>query len=184
MYQDNTGQSSCKSADAGYYSPGTTGGSGVASTVTTIASSQTQCAAGTYQPSTGQTSCIDADAGFFVANAGSTSQTACAAGTYSATTGKHLVILLTQGTTLWNNCKQWYHHQFSKSTSSVRAGTYQASSGETLVRLQVLETIPKEQSYSTELSLTLLLARHHVLLEHINHKVDSPLVSTLQPDIS
>ena len=87
MYQDNTGQSSCKSADAGYYS-GTTGGSGVASTVTTIASSQTQCAAGTYQPSTGQTSCIDADAGFFVANAGSTSQTACAAGTYSATTGK------------------------------------------------------------------------------------------------
>ena len=93
MYQDNTGQSSCKSADAGYYSPGTTGGSGVASTVTTTASSQTQCAAGTYQLSTGQTSCIDADAGFFVANAGSTSQHA--AGTYS-TTGKHLVILLTQ----------------------------------------------------------------------------------------
>ncbi|KAH8075002.1 hypothetical protein JL721_986 [Aureococcus anophagefferens] len=80
VYEDETGQSSCKLADAGFF-------------VDAIgASEQTACDAGkysgsgadeTYQGETGQSSCALADAGSFVQADGASEQTACDAGKYS-----------------------------------------------------------------------------------------------------
>ena len=52
-YQDQTGQSSCDNADAGYF------------VSASAASSQTPCAAGKYQPLGGQSSCTDVEAGYY-----------------------------------------------------------------------------------------------------------------------
>ena len=63
--------SACTQAQSGYYSPGTTGGTNVGSTVTTIASDELPCPAGTYSSFTAsnssadRASCFDAPAGSY-----------------------------------------------------------------------------------------------------------------------
>jgi len=74
-YYSATGGTPCTAAAPGTY------------VVTSGATSETPCAAGTYQPSTGQSSCLEAGIGYYVALSGSTTETPCPAGTYSSTPG-------------------------------------------------------------------------------------------------
>ena len=65
-YQPATSQSSCLSADAGYYSLGSQGGLDVVGAAGP-ATTQVPCAAGTWQNETGKTSCKNAEAGHYSA---------------------------------------------------------------------------------------------------------------------
>ena len=77
--------STCVNAAPGYYVP------------VDGATSQTQCAVGTYQPLAGQTSCISASPGHFVATAASIMQTQCGPGTYQPASGSSECLLSPAG---------------------------------------------------------------------------------------
>ncbi len=84
-YYSATGSTPCTPADPGSF----VAGAG--------ATSETECAAGTYQPDSGQSSCLLADPGSFVATIGATSETECAAGTYQPDSGQSSCLLADPG---------------------------------------------------------------------------------------
>ena len=78
-WQNETGKTSCKNAEVGHYSAGTTTFNGA---VTNLANQQVECPVGHYQNQAGQADCLDAQPGFYVDMTGQTSQIGCSAGTY------------------------------------------------------------------------------------------------------
>ncbi|KAJ7663665.1 hypothetical protein B0H17DRAFT_1143909 [Mycena rosella] len=113
QYQNLTGQSSCSTTPAGFYSaagasapvpcpsgfyqslsgrtscPNVTPAGSYNSANVNGSSSPIPCVAGTYQPSAGQSACLPAPLGFYTKNvAGSTTVIACSSGQYQNQTGQ------------------------------------------------------------------------------------------------
>ena len=121
-------------AQSGYYSPGTTGGTNVDSTVTTIASNELPCPAGTYSSfsasnsSADRASCFDAPAGSYSEGTytlnGQTivaiSATQCSAGTWQDQTG--------QTSCKWSDFGYYVGSTGQTEQTPCEAGTYTSSS--------------------------------------------------------
>ncbi len=110
-YYSATGSTPCTPADPGSF----VAGAG--------ATSETECAAGTYQPDSGQSSCLLADPGSFVATIGATSETECAAGTYQPDSGQSSCLLADPGS--------FVATAGATAESSCSTGTFSASAGAT-----------------------------------------------------
>jgi len=125
-YQDQTGQTSCKTCVTGGYCPG--GGS-----------APLACPAGTYQDQTGQTSCKTCTTGHYCSGTGNTAPTSCPAGTYQDQTGQTSCKTCTTGhycpgggTTAVTCQAGTYQDQTGQSTcKSCSAGSYQDQTGQT-----------------------------------------------------
>ena len=129
-----SGASACTQAQSGYYSPGTTGGTNVDSTVTTIASNELPCPAGTYSSfsasnsSADRASCFDAPAGSYSEGTytlnGQTivaiSATQCSAGTWQDQTG--------QTSCKWSDFGYYVGSTGQTEQTPCEAGTYTSSS--------------------------------------------------------
>ncbi|MBR4892001.1 MAG: hypothetical protein IKZ34_02350 [Alphaproteobacteria bacterium] len=122
-YQNQIGQTSCKSCTAGTYQPDTGQAICISCDAGTYQNQTGQascksCAAGTYQPNTGQSSCTNCPAGS-ATKGSSTTCTPCAAGTYSNGTAN----------TSCSNCHNGQYQDLTGQSSckSCDAGTVSAN---------------------------------------------------------
>ena len=129
-----SGASACTQAQSRLYSPGTTGGTNVDNTVTTIASNELPCPAGTYSSftasnsSSDRASCFDAPAGItprvpYTLNGQTivaTSATQCSEGTWQDQTG--------QTSCKWSDFGYYVGSTGQTEQTPCEAGTYTSSS--------------------------------------------------------